>query len=133
MRARLDQFGEVIPVVSGLFNEVNDDTLLLLENVASSRVDKLARTGGLQIGGRIKEKGEVVGELRVQLSVASIRASMGLIITRMNQVGEGAAMVGKRREAVRQVEEARRRQREAQHLARVWGGPVVRKGHFMRD
>ena len=50
-------------------------------------MDKLARAGGLQTGGRVKEKGEVVGELRIQLSVASLRASMGLILTRMNQVG----------------------------------------------
>ena len=46
MRARLDQFGETIPIVSGLFNEVNDSTLALLDTVAASRVDKLARPGG---------------------------------------------------------------------------------------
>ena len=101
--------------------------------MASNRVNRLGRAVGLQGGGRVKEKGEVVGELRVHLSVACLRASMGLILTRMNQVGEGAALVGKRREVGRQVEEARRRQREAQHLARVWGGPMVRKGHYRRD
>ena len=50
VRARLDQFGEIIPVVSGLFNEDNDNTLHLLDTLASSWVDKLARAGGLQTG-----------------------------------------------------------------------------------
>ena len=39
----------------------------------------------------------------------------------------------RRREVVRQVEETRRRVREAQHLARVWAGPLIKRGHFFRD
>ena len=58
---------------------------------------------------------------------------MSLILNRMNQVGEGAALVGRRREVGRQIEEVRRQVREAQHLARVWAGPLVRRGHFFRD
>ena len=58
---------------------------------------------------------------------------MSLILNRMNQVGEAAALVGRRREVVRQVEETRRRVREAQHLARVWAGPLIKRGHFHRD
>ena len=65
--------------------------------------------------------------------MASIRASMSLILNRMNQVGEGAALVGRRREVSMQLEEERRKVREAQHLARVWAGPLVRRGHFFRD
>ena len=133
VRARLEEFGEVIPIVSGLFNEANDATAALIEAMASSRVERVARSTGLQYKAREKEKGEVVGELRRQFSVASIRASMSLILNRMNQVGEGAALVGRRREAGRQVEEERRKVREAQHLARVWAGPLVRRGHFFRD
>ena len=87
----------------------------------------------MQYKAKEKEKGEVVGELRGQLSVASIRASMSLILNRMNRVGEAAALVGRRREAWRQVEETRRRVREAQHLARVWAGPLIKRGHFYRD
>ena len=58
---------------------------------------------------------------------------MTLVLSRLKQVGEGAAFVGRRREAIRQVEENRRQHREAQHLARVWGGPLIRKGHFFRN
>ena len=53
----------------------------------------------MQYKAKEKEKGEVVGELRGQLSVASIRASMSLILNRMNRVGEAAALVGRRKEA----------------------------------
>ena len=41
--------------------------------------------------------------------------------------------MGRRREVVRQVEETRRRVREAQHLARVWAGPLIKRCHFYQD
>ena len=63
----------------------------------------------------------------------SKKASRKMILNRMNQVGEAAALVGRRREVVRQVEETRRRVREAQHLARVWAGPLIKRGHFCRE
>ena len=133
VRARLEEFGEVIPIVSGLFNEANDATAGLLEAMACSKVERVARSSGLQYKAREAEKGEVVGELRRQFSVASLRASMSLVLNRMNQVGEGAALVGRRREIGSRLEEERRKVREAQHLARVWAGPLVRRGHFFRD
>ena len=123
----------MIPIISGLFNEVNNSTMALIESMAASRVDKLVRSSGLQFRAREKERGEVVGELRVLFSVTSLRSAQSLILSRLNQVGDSAALVSKRREATRQVEEARRGHREAQHLARVWGGPLVRKGHFFRQ
>ena len=50
-RRKLDQFGELICVVVGTFNEVSTDTLVLLEAMAASRVSKIARTTGLKGGG----------------------------------------------------------------------------------
>ena len=82
----------------------------------------MARATGMHYKAK-EEKGEMVGELRGQLSVANIRAFMSLILNRMNQVGEAAALVGRRSEVVRQVEETRRKVREAQHVAWVWAGP----------
>ena len=78
VRARLDEFGEVIPIISGLFNEVNNSTMALIESMAASRVDKLVRSSGLQFRAREKEKGEVVGELRVLFSVTSLRSADSL-------------------------------------------------------
>ena len=43
VRRRLDHFGPLIGIVSGTFNEASSDTLMLLDVMAASRVDKLAR------------------------------------------------------------------------------------------
>ena len=75
MRRRLDQFGELIGLVSGLFNEASNDTLMLLDAMATSRVTKLARETGLTSAQQEVEKGRVQGELRVQVSLSSLRAT----------------------------------------------------------
>ena len=38
---RLDQFGELIGLVSGFFNEASSDDLMLLDAMATSGVNKL--------------------------------------------------------------------------------------------
>ena len=60
----------------------------LVEAVAESRVAVRARRAGE--GGLIKsvEKGVVVGELRRQLSVVNLRASMTCLLDRLEQAGE---------------------------------------------
>ena len=65
LRRRLDQFGQLIGIVVGLFNEGSDDTLQLLDAMASSRVQKVARSTGLTSAQQAAEKGKVQGELRV--------------------------------------------------------------------
>ena len=73
VRARLDEFWDVIPIVSGLFNEVNDGTMALINSMADSKVDKELRTRGHAFREREEKQGEVVGDLRVQFSVSSLR------------------------------------------------------------
>ena len=43
VRRRLEQFGGLIGIVSCLFNEASSDTLMLMDVMATSRVDKVAR------------------------------------------------------------------------------------------
>ena len=43
VRRRLEQFGELIGIVSGLFNEASSDTLMVMDVMATSRVEKLAK------------------------------------------------------------------------------------------
>ena len=62
MRRRLDQFGELIGLVSGLFNEASNDTLMLLDAMATSRVTKLARESGLTSDQQEVEKGRAGGK-----------------------------------------------------------------------
>ena len=71
------------------------------------------------------------GELRVQLSLSSLRAGMACMLDRCHQIRDTAGLCARRREAVVQVEEEMRKQREAQHLARVRGGHLFRRGHIL--
>ena len=132
VRRRLDQFGELIGLVSGLFNEASQDFHQLLDVMAESRVQKVAMSSGLSQGERAAEKGRAQGELRVQISTCSLRAGMACLLDRVHQIGETASLCSKRREAAWQAEEEMRRLREAQFLARVRGRHLLqRKGQIM--
>ena len=104
---------------------------MFLDIMATSRVDKLARATGLSSPKQAVEKGRVQGELRVQLSISSLRASMACMLDRCHQIGDTAALCTRRREVAWEMEKAMRKQREAQHLGRVWGHHLLRKGHIM--
>ena len=131
VRRRLDQFGDLIGLVTGSFNEASADTLMLLDIMATSRVDKLARATGLSSSKQEVEKGLVQGQLRVQLSLSSLRASMACMLDRCHQIGDTAALCTRRREVAWQTEKAMKKQREAQHLGRVRGHHMLRRGHIM--
>ena len=129
---RLEQFGELIGLVSGLFNKASQDFHQLLDVMAESRFRKVAMTAGLDPGERAAEKGKAQGELRVQISTCSLRASMACLLDRVHQIGETASLCSKRREAAWQSEMEMRRLREAQFLARVRGRHLLqRKGQIM--
>ena len=131
LRRRLDQFGELIGIVSGIFNEASSDSLMLMDVMASARVDKVARATGLSSAQQAVEKGRVQGELRLQFSLSSLRAGMACMLDRCHQIGDTANLCSKRREVAWNTEEAMRRQREAQHLARTRGHHILRRGHIM--
>ena len=131
VRRRLDHFGAIIGIVAGLFNETLMDTLMLLDVMAKTRVEKLARATGLTAPQQEAEKGRVQGELRMLLSLSSLRASMACMLDRCNQIGDSAGLCTRRREVAVQVEEQMRRQREAQHLMRIRGSHNLRRGHIM--
>ena len=133
VRRRLDQFGELIGLVSGLFNEASLDTLMLLDVMATSRVEKLARASGLTSPEQAAEKGRVQGELRVRLATCSLRAGTACMLDRTHQIGDTAGLCSKRREVAWAMEEAMRQQREAQFLARVRGRHILRRGHIKMD
>ena len=52
-------------------------------------------------------------------------------LDRHHQIGDTAGLCTKRREVAWQTEVAMRGQREAQHLARVRGFHILRRGHIM--
>ena len=77
VRNKLDQFG------------------MLLEKMSDSRVDLVSRREGRVMSD--SEKGVIVGQLRRQLSTASIRAASQCLLDRIHQCGEGAALAARRR------------------------------------
>ena len=129
VRRKLDQFGDLLGLVVGRFNEVSNDLSNLLESMAESRVRMVARRDGRQLSDH--EKGVVVGQLRRQLRTASIRAASNCLLDRMHQCGQGAHMAAKRREGSAWLEEVMKKDREVQWLAKVRGGQLVQKGRFL--
>ena len=89
-----------------------------------------AHCTGLTSPQQAVEKGRVQGELRVQLSLSSLRSSMACMLDRCHQIGDTAALCTRRREVAWQVEQAMKKQREAQHLGRVRGHHILRRGHI---
>ena len=126
----MDQFGELVGLVVGQFNDISNDTHQLIDEMAKSRVEKVARLEGRQISGH--EKGQEVGQIRRQLSTTSIRSANMCLLNRVNQCGDGAALAAKRREVNLREEEHMRREREIQWICQTRGGPIIRKGQFFR-
>ena len=89
MRRRLEQFGKLITVIVGKFNELSDGAQFLLDAMASSRVAYEERSSGIHHRDKDGKRGEVQGELRRQLSTVNLRAGMQLMLSRLHQVGEG--------------------------------------------
>ena len=131
VRRKLDQFGHLIGLVIGKFNEGSDDTHMLIEQMADSRVSLVSRREGRQMSE--KERGIVIGQLRRQLSTTSLRAGTQCLLDTMHQCGEGASITAKRREVCLQQEERMREERQLQWLAKLRGGQVVRKGQFFMN
>ena len=116
-------------MVVGWFNEVSNDLNNLIESIAESRVNLVARRDGRQLSDN--EKGVVVGQLRRRLSTAAIRAGSNCLLNRMHQCGQGAQLAAKRREGASWLEEAMKQEREVQWLAKIRGGQLVQKGRFL--
>ena len=130
MRRRLDQFGELITVVVGKFNELSDGGHFLLDAMSASRVAFEERSSGLLSKDKAARKGEVQGELRRQLATVNLRAGMQLLLNRLHQVGEGGRLRSKAHEWTLREEVRMREEREGQWAARVRGRTLLKKGHI---
>ena len=77
------------------------------------------------------EKGVVQGELRRQLSVVNLRATMSCLLDRLHQAGEGGRLRGKREEWMLRQEDRMREEREMIWAARVRGRSLLQPGRIM--
>ena len=131
IRQQLDQYGDLITIVVGKFNELSDGGHKLLEAIAESRVAMTARRAGEAREVRSVEKGVVIGELRRQLSVVNIRASMTCLLDRLEQAGVGGRLATRRQEGILWEEQRMREEREMMWAARVRGQALLQPGRIL--
>ena len=106
---------------------------MLLDAMASSRVAMLERTTGLASCNMAAEKGVIQGELRRQLSVVNLRASMSCLLDRLHQAGEGGRLRSKRQEWRLREEERMREERRRMWAARVMGRSLLQPGRIISN
>ena len=83
--------------------------------------------------GSQQELATITGELRQRLSLAVHKANQTTLLERIQMVGDGAELAGRRRKWDRLEEERGRWVRQANWMARVTGQSLVRKGQFLTD
>ena len=128
IQQQLDQYDDLITIVVGKFDELSEGGHKLLEALAESRVAMTARRAGEARQVRSVEKGVVTGELRWQLSVVNVRASMACLLGRLEQAMEGGRLVTRRQEGILWEEERMREEREMMWAARVRGQALLQPG-----
>ena len=128
VRRRLDLFGELITVVVGKHNELSEGGHMLIEAMACCRAEKVERRAGMASQDLKKEKGVIQGELRRQLSIVNIRASMACLLDRLHQCGEGGRMRNRREEWRVREEERMRGERELHFANQLKGRSLLQAG-----
>ena len=131
VRRRLDLFGELITVVVGKHNELSEGGHMLIEAMACCRAEKVERRAGMASQDLKKEKGVIQGELRRQLSIVNIRASMACLLDRLHQCGEGGRMRNRREEWRVREEERMRGERELHFANRLKGRSLLQPGRIL--
>ena len=99
---------------------------MLLDALASSRAAMVDRRTGTASHEAKMEKGVIQGELRRQLSVVNLRASMACMIDRLHQCGEGGRLRNRRQEWRMREEE-----REMQWATRLIGRSILQPGRIL--
>ena len=104
---------------------------MLLEAMASSRAALVERRTGMAHQDVKSEKGIIQGELRRQLSVVNLRASMSCMLDRLHQCGEGGRLRNRRQEWRVREEERMRGERELHFANRLKGRSLLQPGRIM--
>ena len=124
----LESYGKLEALVVGPWGNGSKDLHNLVRTLAETRVGARTRARGRE--GPDWELGEVMGQIRRNLSLDFVRAQALCLIARIGQLGEGAQAAGKRREQAVKEEERRKRERLAHHLAHVRGRGLGREGEI---
>ena len=116
-------------LVVGPWGEGSKDLHSLVKVLAETKLAAKARALGRQMSD--KELGVIVNQVRKYLSTSFIRAQSLCLINRLSYLGEGAqeAAAG-RRIVAKQLEEGRRRDRQATYMAHIRGRGLSREGQI---
>ena len=128
---RLQEVSPVIPLIFGGFAEVSEGVHNLMDKLSRQRLSKEGLAVGRQGSGR--RLGEIMGQLRRRLSLATVKANTDCLLARLSLVGDGATQAGKRRSWQRREEHQMKQDREGFWRALVSGRSVVQKGKFWLD
>ena len=112
----------------GPWGEGSKDLHSLVKVLAETKLAAKARSLGRQMSE--KELGVVVNQVRRYLSTSFIRAQSLCLINRLSYLGEGAQAAAGRRVVARQLEEGRRRDRQAVYMAHIRGRGLSREGQI---
>ena len=103
-------------LVAGPWGDISADFHHLLPLFAESRCAALGRAAGWE-GEAEGMLGKVMGDTRRATSVVIVRSQALCLLERLAQLGPGARAAAQRRQATLQLEERRRRERQAYALA----------------
>ena len=125
---KLEEYGDLLGLVVGKWNEGSDDLHNLIQCMAESRV----RAVGLARGRPPSESelGVAIGQIRRRLSVASVRATSNCLLARVSLLGEGSRKAHGRRQQQAWQEEEMRKEMQAHWLGRIRHHGVTHRGAF---
>ena len=120
--ARLRGYGTLCQgqLVAGPWGDLSPHLHSLLKLCAEQRVAGIGRAEGREAGPGVL--GRVTGEIRRGFSVTVVRAAAICLFERLAQLGPGARAAAERRQLTMRLEERRRREREAYHMAHQGNG-----------
>ena len=112
-------------LVVGAFSEGSEDLHSLIQQMAESRVASLDLSRAQRGFILTEDIGQVVGQLRWWLSVASVRANYTCLLSRLSYLGTEAKQASERRQWRVREEQLMRREREAQWHRRIRGHGIA--------
>ena len=104
-------------LIAGPWADLSKDFHKLLGVFAKARAESEARSRGRGGGASSGLLGKAMGEVRRAMSIQVVRSQSLCLLERLSQLGPGARAAGDRRKVVQRLEEVRKSQAEAYHIA----------------
>ena len=116
----------LLGLVFGVWGEASEDVHVLIDALATSRLNSQQRTRGRP--GDKQELGSITAQIRRRLSQVVVKAQVECLLNRLHQVGPGSKAMVQRREWAAREDQLMKRERQAQWLRRTEGVFTLRKG-----